>query len=36
LMQHDGIQHIVPLWRNDAGNNGLHDSVQTSVPAYND
>jgi branched-chain amino acid transport system substrate-binding protein len=28
LMQHDGIQHIVPLWRNDAGNNGLHDSVE--------
>jgi branched-chain amino acid transport system substrate-binding protein len=30
LMQHDGIQHIVPLWRNDAGNNGLHDSVQAA------
>ncbi len=28
LMQHDGIRVIVPLWRNDAGNNGLHDSVQ--------
>src|SRR4029450_1205323 len=28
LMQHDGIQAIVPLWRNDAGNNGLHDSVK--------
>jgi branched-chain amino acid transport system substrate-binding protein len=27
LMKHDGIEHIVPLWRNDAGNNGLHDSV---------
>ena len=27
LMQHDGIHSIVPLWRNDAGNNGLHDSV---------
>jgi branched-chain amino acid transport system substrate-binding protein len=33
LMQHDGIQHIVPLWRNDAGNNGLHDSVQTKFEA---
>lgn len=28
LMRHDGIQDIVPLWRNDAGNNGLHDSVK--------
>jgi len=33
LMKHDGIQHIVPLWRNDAGNNGLHDSVQTKFKA---
>ncbi|PYI83212.1 MAG: hypothetical protein DMF09_12425 [Verrucomicrobia bacterium] len=33
LMQHDGIQHIVPLWRNDAGNNGLHDSVQAKFEA---
>src|SRR5262249_30061485 len=23
LLQHDGIRAIVPLWRNDAGNNGL-------------
>ena len=30
LMKHDEIQHIVPLWRNDAGNNGLHDSVQAA------
>ena len=30
LMWHDGIRAIVPLWRNDAGNNGLHDSVQTA------
>src|SRR5213082_1352289 len=30
LMQHDGIHAIVPLWRNDAGNNGLHDSVKAS------
>src|SRR5213595_627061 len=28
LMLHDGISNIVPLWRNDAGNNGLHDSVK--------
>jgi branched-chain amino acid transport system substrate-binding protein len=28
LMSNDGILHIVPLWRNDAGNNGLHDSVE--------
>lgn len=33
LMKHDGIQHLVPLWRNDAGNNGLHDSVQTKFEA---
>jgi branched-chain amino acid transport system substrate-binding protein len=30
LMQHDGIQSIAPLWRNDAGNNGLHDSVKAA------
>ena len=30
LMWHDGIRAIVPLWRNDAGNNGLHDSVQVA------
>lgn len=29
-MWHDEIQTIVPLWRNDAGNNGLHDSVQAA------
>src|SRR5262245_45457169 len=33
LMQHDGIQAIVPLWRNDAGNNGLHDSVEARFEA---
>jgi branched-chain amino acid transport system substrate-binding protein len=33
LMQHDGIQAIVPLWRNDAGNNGLHDSVKARFEA---
>src|SRR5215470_7217094 len=32
-MKHDGIQHIVPLWRNDAGNNGLHDSVEAKFTA---
>jgi len=30
LMWHDGIRTIVPLWRNDAGNNGLHDSVKAA------
>jgi branched-chain amino acid transport system substrate-binding protein len=30
LLWHDGIRTIVPLWRNDAGNNGLHDSVQAA------
>src|SRR5437868_7434114 len=30
LMCHDGIRTIVPLWRNDAGNNGLHDSVKAA------
>src|SRR6266699_2321857 len=33
LMQHDGIQAIVPLWRNDAGNSGLHDSVEAQFEA---
>ena len=33
LMRHDGIRAIVPLWRNDRGNNGLHDSVQTRFQA---
>src|SRR5213082_1378517 len=28
LLRHDGIRAIVPLWRNDRGNNGLHNSVQ--------
>ena len=28
LMWRDGIRTIVPLWRNDVGNGGLHDSVQ--------
>src|SRR5205814_303035 len=30
LLWHDGIRTIVPLWRNDTGNNGLHDSVQAA------
>src|SRR5437660_6429151 len=33
LMWHDGIRAIVPLWRNDAGNNGLHESVQIRFQA---
>jgi ABC-type branched-subunit amino acid transport system substrate-binding protein len=33
LMLHDGISNIVPLWRNDAGNNGLHDSVKAQFEA---
>jgi branched-chain amino acid transport system substrate-binding protein len=33
LMWHDGIRNIVPLWRNDAGNNGLHDSVAAQFQA---
>src|SRR5215467_599369 len=34
LLQHDGIRAIVPLWRNDAGNNGLHDSVKIRFQAF--
>src|SRR6266481_3872829 len=33
LLQHDGIRAIVPLWRNDAGNNGLHGSVKIRFQA---
>jgi branched-chain amino acid transport system substrate-binding protein len=33
LLHHDGIRAIVPLWRNDAGNNGLHNSVKTRFQA---
>src|SRR6266404_3708516 len=33
LLQHDGIRAIVPLWRNDTGNNGLHDSVKIRFQA---
>ena len=28
LLREDGIQTVVPLWREDAGNQGLHDAVQ--------
>ena len=34
LLQHDGIRAIVPFWRNDAGNNGLHDSVKIRFQAF--
>jgi branched-chain amino acid transport system substrate-binding protein len=34
LLQHDGIRAIVPLWRNDRGNNGLHDSVQIRFQGF--
>jgi branched-chain amino acid transport system substrate-binding protein len=34
LLQHDGIRAVVPLWRNDAGNNGLHDSVKIRFQAF--
>jgi branched-chain amino acid transport system substrate-binding protein len=33
LLQHDGVRAIVPLWRNDAGNGGLHDSVKIRFQA---
>ena len=33
LMWHDAIRTIIPLWRNDAGNNGLHNSVQAAFEA---
>jgi branched-chain amino acid transport system substrate-binding protein len=34
LLRHDGIRAIVPLWRNDAGNSGLHDSVKIRFQAF--
>src|SRR5881394_3337608 len=34
LLRHDGIRAIVPLWRNDAGNNGLHNSVKIRFQAF--
>src|SRR5262249_20866398 len=33
LMWRDGIRTIIPLWRNDLGNNGLHDAVQHAFQA---
>jgi branched-chain amino acid transport system substrate-binding protein len=30
LMDEDGIKAIVPLWRDDPGNNGLHDATRRS------
>ena len=33
LMHGDGIDTVVPIWRNDAGNNGLHDSTAASFTA---
>jgi branched-chain amino acid transport system substrate-binding protein len=33
LMRRDGIRAIVPLWRNDRGNNGLRDSVKRTFEA---
>jgi branched-chain amino acid transport system substrate-binding protein len=33
LMDEDGISAIVPLWRDDPGNNGLHDATQRSFMA---
>lgn len=33
LMWHDGVRTIVPLWRNDEGNNGLHRSVEQTFLA---
>lgn len=32
LAARDGIQTIVPLWREDAGNQGLHDAVERLFP----
>lgn len=33
LLAEDGIQTVVPLWREDAGNQGLHDAVQSQFQA---
>jgi branched-chain amino acid transport system substrate-binding protein len=33
LMHADGIDTILPMWRDDAGNRGLHDSTQRSLEA---
>jgi branched-chain amino acid transport system substrate-binding protein len=31
LMWEDGIRAIVPVWRNDAGNSGLHDATKANI-----
>ena len=33
LMRADGFDTVVPIWRNDAGNNGLHDSTAAAITA---
>ena len=33
LMRADGFDTVVPIWRNDAGNNGLHDSTAAAFTA---
>ncbi|HEX6616969.1 MAG TPA: ABC transporter substrate-binding protein [Gemmatimonadales bacterium] len=33
LLSQDGIQTVVPLWREDAGNQGLHDALAGLFPA---
>jgi branched-chain amino acid transport system substrate-binding protein len=33
LMVNDGATEIVPMWRNDAGNQGLSDTVRSTAPA---
>ena len=33
LLRADGIQAVVPIWRDDAGNQGLHDSTARLFPA---
>jgi branched-chain amino acid transport system substrate-binding protein len=33
LFVQDGIRTVVPLWREDAGNQGLHDAIAQQFPA---
>ena len=33
LMVEDGATQVVPMWRNDAGNQGLSDTVRSTAPA---
>jgi len=33
LLAQDGIETVVPLWREDAGNQGLHDAVESQFQA---